>query len=473
MNEEKKCWDGDMETLATYIGESSLYRSPRLMHIQGKQDAKPGSVGTIVSPRQAEGITIDSGLPDVKVFSFVWKGQLRQLLVKIVSQGGNPSSCTVRLIKPRGFRRWESLSGDVVIGSGSGSSFTPLLFNPRALVEWGDVIYLIDYESQRIVILGEDELLGLSGNYEPLKPPFNLEGDLDQLKAKGQALIALGDKLYALYLVADDLFPPNHGPGILCRLGIKSDGNLAFEAQTTVGFNPQSIVPVFDGTAMQLLVPAIGGAQKSDGTTNTTFSNICCVPAIGNWTTPATVLITGDSAGASPMTYDIQAVAAGTRGRTNMLYILTQIYNGSNALWRIYGITVGDFLDLGGGSSIPTLSTAANLTDLDEGTLTSIAYGGIYFWDLLYSQTNEVSDAGDLLWAALGTPILVTRAAAKGYGAPDSGTDNAYIMFGFNGGKNVNDIDLTVEATNQEKRGGVSLKRGLNGSAYAGPGTSN
>jgi hypothetical protein len=132
---------------------------------------------------------------------------------------------------------------------------------------------------------------------------------------------------------------------------------------------------------------------------------------------------------------------------------------------------VGKFLALAGTSA--TLSTATGLKVIDEGTITSdILPGGIYFWDLLYAQADEVSDAGDLLWAALGTPILVTRAAEGGYGAPDSQEEHAYVMFGFNGGNNVNSIDLTIETINQAKRGGCSLKRSLNGSEYTGSGES-
>jgi hypothetical protein len=482
-----------MDILATYPGESWEYKSARLMYITGKQDAQAGSVGTIVSPRQAEGVIIDSGLPDIKVFSLMWKGELRQLLVKIKSKGGEPSSCTVRLIKPRPGRGWKSLSGDGALVSNTG---IPLLFNPHALAEWGDLIYLIDYESRSIVILGEDELAGMSGDYVPLRAPVSLADDLPGT-AKGQAIIVIDYKLYALYLAADDTEEPTHEPGILCRLDIGSNGALTYETQTSVGKNPQAIIPVYDGTAYQLLIPAIGGAQYYTGATSSIESNITCVPARGDWPdvdTGAPVLVTGDAyppptppdsksddPAPVPTAYDIHAVAAGSRCKSSMLYILTQIYNGDRdhdqiAYWRLYKTTVGQFLALASAAGAPlTLSGAltSGLEPIDEGEITSIVPGGIYFWDLLYAQTPEISDAGDLLWVALGSPLLVTRAAEGGYGAPDVSTpdgeiENAYLMFGFNGGNNVNSIDLTIEAINQEKRGNVSLKRGLSGSAYSG-----
>ena len=376
----------------------------------------------------------------------------------------------------------------------------------------GDVLYFIDYESRRIVILGADELEGMAGDYTPLQTPFPFPAAVLPTEAKGQALIILGDKLYALYIVTGQQ-ALEHDPGVLCRLNIHSNGALTYDnAQVTVGLNPQAIIPVTDEEgAVQLLIPAIGGYQKDDGTTNGTYSNITCVPALGDWDhyveegTP--VLLTGDPAPSSgggsgeesgsskdtesdpatPTAYDIHAVAAGMRGPSNMLYILTQIYNDlpapstpetrededatEKAFWKLYRITVGDFLNLKPVSGDPPTLTQAEyqgLEAIDEGEVYSIVPGGIYFWDLLYAQTDEVSDAGDLLWAALGTPILVTRAAEEGYGAPDSAHENAYVMFGFNGGNNVNAIDMTIEVINQAKRGGVSLKRGLYGHTVSG-----
>jgi hypothetical protein len=462
LEEKHRCNGKDI--LVTYTGESSDYRSARVMYIKGRQDARPGTVGTIESPQQARGIIIDSGIPDVKVFSFTFRGKLRQLLVKISTEG-EPISCTIRLVKPCSKGKWESLSGDVTLVDENGN---PILFNPRGLAEWGDLIYLIDYETQNIVILGADELEGMAGPYTPLKAPFYL-GSSDNLQ--GQAIIILNDKLFALYL-REGVF----GHGLLYRLAIGGNGSLIYEASVAVGSNPQSIIPVYDGNEMQLLIPAIGGMQNSDGTINEYTSNISCVPALGSWS----YIFEGPNAYivADSNSYDIHAVAAGTRGRSSMLYILTQIYITDNndtqsALWKIYATTVGQFLDLGGGPTPPQIPITdlvnnGTLAVTDEGEVTSLEYGGIYFWDLMYGQTPEVGDAGDLLWAVLGTPLLATRAAEGGYGSPTSEEQNPYVMFGFNGGNNVNSIDLTIEAIQQAKRG-LSLKRCLCGSELSVP----
>jgi hypothetical protein len=108
-----------MDILVTYAGESREYNSTRLMYVEGRQNARPGTVGTIVSPKQAKGVIIDSAIPDVNEFSFTWRGKLRQLLVKTQSKGGQPSTCTIRLLKPRTNRRWKPLSGDVTLVSGA------------------------------------------------------------------------------------------------------------------------------------------------------------------------------------------------------------------------------------------------------------------------------------------------------------------------------------------------------------------
>jgi hypothetical protein len=436
------------------------------MFIAGREDAKQGTVGTIVSPVQAPGVVIDAAIPDSVVFSFSHGGELRQILVKINSSGGGVSTCTVTLLAPSACGEWKALSGDVTLGSAA----SPLLRNPHGLAQWGDMLYFIDYESRQIVLLGADELAGVSGEYTPVNTPFNLSGQLPP-EAKGQAIIALGGRVYALYLNTTAT-ATEHLPSTLIRLAIASNGALSFDTETSVGKNAQAIIPVNDGTATQLLIPAIGGPQGS-GVTNETESNICCVPAIGTWpaydpaTVTAQIVVTGDPMPETgPTVYDIHALAAAMRNGTSMLYILTLIYNGSTAVWRLYQSTVGNFLSLIQPTppvvpaSLSDAVSQGKLEVIDEGTVATSA--GLYFWDLLYEQTPGENDTGDRLWAALGTPILVTRAAAESYGSPTAIISNPYAFYGYNGGVNLNSLDLTIEAVNQARRG-VSLKRGLRG----------
>jgi hypothetical protein len=163
------------------------------------------------------------------------------------------------------------------------------------------------------------------------------------------------------------------------------------------------------------------------------------------------------------------------RNGSSAVFILTQIYTtdqltADGAPWRLYRTSVKDFLSIGG-TTLSAAVTAGNLTVVDEGTLTSIngweVAFGLYFWDLLLEQVPESDDdEGDRLWAALGTPILVTSGAYSNmvddpaYGSPTSVVQNAFIEYGYLGGVNVNmgAFDLLIETLNHAKRG-VSLKR--------------
>jgi hypothetical protein len=416
------------------------------------------------------------------VFSFTWQGKLRQILVKIQSKGGQPSTCTLRLLAPKAKGAWKSLSGDVsLIGNG-----LPLLKNPHSMTQWGNVLYFADYETQNIVMLGANELKGMEGNYTPVNPPVSLKDDLANPNAKGQAIIAMNHRLFALYLDTN-ADATAHQPGILVRMTITSGGLPVYDAQAGVGKNPQAIIPVNDGSATQLLIPAIGGPQAYDGSTNGVQSNISVAAALGNWPDPdpdtgpvaLPVVVTGDvytsATPPAPTAYDIHGIAAAMRGPGSMMYIMSQVYeDGSDkASWRIYQGTVGDFLSLikpTPPSPITTLSgavQAGKLTVVDKGSIENVTYEGLYFWDLLYEQYPGVGDTGDRLWVALGTAILVTRAAAGTYGSPTSTADSAvlqpYALYGYNGGVNINCIDLTIDVVNQTKRE-VFLKHGMRAS---------
>jgi hypothetical protein len=409
------------------------------------------------------------------VFSFTWQGKLRQILVKIQSKGGQPSTCTLRLLAPKAKGAWKSLSGDVSLIGSNGLS---LLNNPHGMTQWGNVLYFADYETRNIVMLGANELKGMEGDYTPVNTPYPLGDDaLLPTTAKGQAIIAMNHRLFALFLNTDTE-AETHAPGILTRMIITSGGVPAYEVQTLVGLNPQAIIPVNDGSNTQLLIPAIGGDQAYDGSTNGTASNICVVPALDTtWPSPAQQVVTGDeyTPGKPPLSYDIHGIAAAMRGLGSMMYILTQVYeDGSDkASWQIYQCTVGDFLSLikpTPPSPITTLSgavQAGRLKVVDQGSITNVTYEGLYFWDLLYEQYPGVGDTGDRLWIAFGTAILVTRAAAGTYGSPTSTADSAvlqpFALYGYNGGVNINCIDLTIDVVNQTKRE-VSLKHGMRAS---------
>jgi hypothetical protein len=463
------------EVLVSYTGMNMAYQQGKLMFIAGEEDAQVGDVGTLALPAQAPQVAIDPQIPDPVVFSYTFdNGQdpiPRVLLAKIVSQGGViPSSCTFTVLVPSATGAWVTKALDFTMNSGG----VPMIFNPHGLAEWGDFVYLIDYESQQIVIAAKKELETATGGVLNLSvTPFDLSGDLIDPNARGQAVIALNGFLYALYL-STDIRATAYGNSHLVRMTIGGGGSLAFDIETLVGRNAQAIIPVINASTTYLLVPAIGGPQDYSGHTNGTESNVYAAVANGDWENdPATVriVVTGDPAATPATAYDIHAVAAAMRDGTSALYILTQIYNNSSrsAPWRIYRATVSDFLTITGpNNSLSAAVTAGKLTVVDESTaqaLDSAAAYGVYFWDLLYEQVPGNDDDGDRLWAALGTPILATRAGDNyigdpAYGSPTALFQNAYVMFGSLGGVNVNSLDLTAETLHQAARG-VSLKRTL------------
>jgi hypothetical protein len=449
------------DILATLASENTVYLNSKLMYFAGKQNAGQDTVGTIVSPVQAQGVVIDAAIPDTEIFSFTWRGKLRQILVKMNSVAGGDSTCTLRLLAPKAKGKWKSLSGDVALATKPGNDYIPLLRNPHGLAQWGNMLYFIDWELQKIVILGANELKGIEGNYQPVNTPYNISDEASLPgNAKGQAIIALNHRLFALYQ-RTDAGATTFNPSIMVRMTIGSGGALTFDTTATVGLNPQAIIPVNDGSETLLLIPHIGGRQDYNGGTNGTASYICSVPAFGSWS-----LVKTEVTGAAGL-YDIHAVAAATRGPGSMVYIHTMLYfdGSSTAKWRIYRGTVGDFLTLTADTFTSAVS-AGKLEVIDEGEIESVTYDGLYFWDLLYEQYPGPGDTGDRIWVALGTNILVTRAAAGTYGSPTIATDpeeqNPFAFYGYNGGVNVNSMDLTIDAVNQAKRE-VSLKRSMRG----------
>ncbi|MDR2601662.1 MAG: hypothetical protein LBC53_04330 [Spirochaetaceae bacterium] len=464
------------ELIITYTAMDKIYLNGNLMYIAGRENAGTDDLGTIVAPVPAGGVSIENDVPDPVLFSY-YKAQgentgLRVALVNIYSKGGESSTCTVSVYKPSVDEDWKLITKDVTFVDVNGS---PILFNPRGMADSGDKLCFIDYETRGIAVVGEDALEAADDGSNLHVDFIDLSRNLSDTNAKGQAIIALGGKIYALYISADTQ-AENFGDSQLFRLGFNAAGELAVEAQTIVGVNAQSIIPVKDGGGkIWLLIPAIGGRQLLTGATWGTDSNICVVGAEDDWVAaPAVVKLTGDpmpeptpgDPTPSPTAYNIMAVGAAMRTGSSKLFILTQVYNddAANAFWELYRTTVADFLAIDDGTAI---SAAASLELIDEGivqagviTVDPPSYYSVYFWDLLYEQSDGDSEAEDRLWAALGSPILVTKPAK--YSSPGK-PDGPFIMYSCIGGENVNSMDAPIETLHQALRGKLSLKRGLRG----------
>jgi hypothetical protein len=459
--------------IINYTGMGKSYGGAKVMCIAGRENSGPDDLGTIVAPMPAQDVNIDPSVPDVVLFSYAnTKGgnvRLRVVVVKIWSVGGGTSTCTVSVYVPVVDGLWISKTEDVTITGDDGT----LLRNPHGMVDTGDKLSFIGYESQVILTVTEDALESAGDGENITAEALDLSRDLDDDNARGQAIIALDGKVEALFLSANAQ-ATEFGPSQLLRLGFDADGKLEFETKTFVGKNAQSIIPVFWNNKIWLLIPAIGGRQLLTGATNGVNSNICVVQAdLEEWPANAAIKITGDvyppptptsDPVPDPTAFNIMAVGAAMRDGNSKIFILTQVYNqdAKSAFWELYRTTVDTFFSI---ENTPTLSdavTANKLESIDEGMVEAadptLPYS-VYFWDIVYEQSHRNNEDEDRLWIALGSPLLVTK--PNKYSSP-SKPNGPFIMYYCVGGENVNALDLPIETLHQAIRQ-VSLKRGMRG----------
>jgi hypothetical protein len=464
--------------IINYIGMNPMYKDGKVMCIAGRENAGPDDLGTIVAPMPAQDVNIDPSVPDIVLFSYAnTKGgivRLRVVVVKIESKAGLLSTCNFSVYVPFVDDLWISKTEDVTITYKDADGVSKPVRNPRGMVDVGDKLGFIDYETQVIATITEDALESAGDRDELTADALDLSEDLDDDNARGQAIVALDGKVEALYISAD-MQAAEFWPSQLLRLGFDEDGKLQFETKTFVGKNAQSIIPVLWNGKIWLLIPAIGGRQLYDGTTNGTESNICAVQAdLEEWPEEADVKVTGDAypppgAESQPTptdatAYNIMAVGAAMRCNTSKIFILTQVYNDNakSAFWELYRTTVDTFLSI---EDTPTLSdavTAHKLDAIDEGMVEAadptLPYS-VYFWDIVYEQSHRNNEDEDRLWIALGSPLLVTKPGK--YSSPNKPA-GPFAMYYCIGGENVNSIDLPIETLHQAIRQ-VSLKRGMLG----------
>ena len=63
------------DVLLSYIGMDMAYKQGKLMHIDGKEDAAEGDLGTLEYPRL--GLTLDPQEPDPVLFSYLYTSRIR------------------------------------------------------------------------------------------------------------------------------------------------------------------------------------------------------------------------------------------------------------------------------------------------------------------------------------------------------------------------------------------------------------
>jgi hypothetical protein len=444
------------ELLLSYSVLDGGYTNGLIKKIEGERAGSAAEVNSITDPDETY-VPLGPMEPDPKMFSFAY-GQDPAILIARVSTsaGSQPSSCKYTLAAPDAScgKAWKVLSQDVSLYDGN----TPMATNPYGVAQVGNMLYIIDYDSAKITLLGVNELNGLeAGNHTLAYPPYDL-GTAAGLSAdsKGQAIIALTNGnatyLFALFTVAvlnPYPTPPAYSPSVLVRMTIAADGTPQYvDKLDTLAKNAQELIVMSISNTPYMFIPSLGGGQKSDGTTNGIDSKLEEVDPFAA-TMTAIVRLTGDPASPSPSTWDIRAFAAPLKGDTSpQVYILTGTMDTSyNQRWTLYNITVSNLRSL----SDAQLSQAG----LDWAGSGEGAPGN--FWDIFYETGTD--PAGSRLWFLKGSPIYIT--SAESYGTPDKLFDTGYGE-GKIGGINVNGVTLVAETMRQVSQG-LSLKRGLRG----------
>jgi hypothetical protein len=452
----------------------------KLMNVKGLEDAVAatpsvaGSVGTVDDPTQS-GITIDPSKHDPVVFSFVYDNggtnELRMLLATIVTPVfGQPSTeCRYTLLKMNTNGDWTALGTKIQLVAANMT--TPWAKNPHGVAQIGNMLYILDYDTQMIYLLGGNELNGKTtgSSYNPDYAPFNLGSAATlPVNARAQALIALNNSLFALYLNCT-ANAETHYPGILVRVTVSGTNKeiLTYDTKTTVGNNPQMIIPINPTSGSPiLLIPAIGGKQHNESAGNYGVSNITKVPAVGTWPASAPAILVSNAPASVPIppvgappavsyTLDIQAIAASEEvGANGIVYILSGIYNGMGdnyepKTFMLWKTTVGNLNTLTPNTSVLIAYSTGKLSWADDGVVPG------YFWDIFYE--NKGGGGVGRLWFLKGSPIIVSEAAD--YNAGSKFFDRGALP-GQIGGENVNSVDLTAE-TARQVQAQVSLRRGL------------
>jgi hypothetical protein len=442
---------------------------------------------------------------DIKPFSFAYHGLVRQLVANVVTPNSGESPYTTWSLLAAPFQPgsfWATLARDIILLS-KDKNPVPVLTNPYGLIPVGDLLYMLDFASRKIYIIGKNELNGLpAGSTHVLE---NEPIDLDALfelppDAKPQAFVLRKDAdgkdhLFVLLIRCDDA-AQNFDNSILLRLAY-SDTSKTFVADgmlKNLKPNAQEITLILKGGVLRAVITTIGGRQKG-GRTNGTNSAISWVPAFGEWTTstPITEMLTGDpeSSVESNTNCDFHRFTVSPHQEnetetedSRYVYIVAGDYNTDHyngLVLQLYRTTVGQLFD----AEYLSISEALEedlIEEVDRRTLLAPDAedpSSIYFLDTAVVRGDTQNE--DLLAFFVGSALYITtandyvpmpdslfpdgttrpapREFAESYCYFPIGTERGQI-----GDLNVNYIDLTWETVLEVLAGAVAIepqKRGI------------
>jgi hypothetical protein len=368
----------------------------------------------------------------------------------------------------------------------------PLIGNLYGIAQVGGYLYMVDYDTTNIYRIDIAAFESSSGTTYTIE-----DGDITPASGafpsplpgnpQGAALIALTDNsgttpatyLYAAYnflTPASPEKPTTYAPGVIVRYTVDPGTGVIDETSgtyVTTGLNLQGLVPALGGPdGISILVPCIGGIQRSDDKTNGAASTLHRVPAFSGFIQANSIAaLTGDSSSAAPAltvpgSYDVKSVAVSEDG---LAYLLCETEDSEfDTWWKLYKTTAAAILGSTGTTILDAVSSHT-LKQVDAG----VGSKG-YEWNLMYENADPGSNGR--LWFVRGTPIQVSR--GKKYrikelfdtgilypAAEDPEDPLAALTF-----KNVNSADLIGEMIYQFGKGhsiDTRLIKGKSASAKA------
>ncbi|MDR1256142.1 MAG: hypothetical protein LBJ86_00145 [Spirochaetaceae bacterium] len=456
--------------LAAYSVLDKFYTNGCVMQIRGRPAYDRGNVLSVKNP-SATYVPLAVNMADPKLLPFAFAQDPVVLIPKVTTpMAGQPSTCKYDLWGPdaRGGSAWKRLSQDVVLwyqppAPEPEDPLPPLVkaaTNPNSLAQAGNRLLLVDYDSQKVYIIGANELNGIpAGDHTLYYPPLDLgaaapKGAGLPATARGQDIIAMKGPdglVYAFALFIDNGDGSetwNNSTLVMMRENALT-GNLEYVTHiSTLGLNAQEIIPVVsDNSSVTFAISCYGGPQQ-EGFTNGTDSRIDMVQAFftGNNMTTKT-LVTGADSG----TYDIRALAARLGG--GWLYILCGTMRADLTQdWTLYKADLAELLAITAPMTL-TQAVAANIMEMVDG-----GNDPGYYWDICIEAGIDIT--GDRLWFMKGSSIMVT--GAEEY-CDDVKNFNPGYGVGETGGESVNCVAFIAETLRQAAIG-LSMKRGLVGS---------
>jgi hypothetical protein len=447
----------------TYTSGDEYYQNTALYHID-KDDTKDSSVlDGILPPVKVRDLYPSPTTPisqDANVNSYISKNRgrnvLRFIVYKIVTNPvGDPSITCVYTELDANYAAVSE--PDITLVEKEGSLIS-VATDPHGITQVDETLYISDYDSARIWLLGIEALAGVPAPEPPvtiptltLDPPIDLTDTLPKIDPPapgdysyhGNGIMALpngnDNYLFAVFIASDTEAVPTYADSQLARIKLNSSGTAATElAFIPLGPNTVDMDLTYDKDGNPvILLTSIGGGQHA-ASTNEEDSMISKVVDLfsANFTKGNNLvdLIKGNSWDPINPVGDLRSLTVEGNGNIDILagYFNSENYTGFD--WYVYRTNNSRLLNIEDAISISKAVAQGVFTVIGHDTCSPG-----YYWSLM-------SGKGRLILIK-GSSVVITDAAA-----PDFSIGGKNVTFGPGteagdiGNINTNSIDFT-EAT--------------------------